>query len=215
MPNLLVDANGNLAPLSMMCLVQVQRQARAQLVAEHEQRAAMAAAEHAAALQELQQQAAEQQLAREAAQAAWAAAQSSLEQAVSDAAAQLEAAQQQSQVRPGACFVVDGWQQFSLSGSNNLNELRSGKAHNQVGRVSSSGAQETLGRLAAEHADALSIAYDELGAQLAAAQGPAEKAAAAAADQLQSLQEEAAAEQQALSARVAALEHEQAGRWNV
>ena len=83
----------------------------------------------------------------------------------------------------------------------------------RVGRHSSSGAQESLGRLAAEHADALAVAYDELSAQLAAAQAQAEKAEAAAADQLQSLREEAAAEQQALSARVAALEHERAGRW--
>lgn len=110
------------------CL-QAQEQARAQLVAEHEQRAAAAAAEHAAALQQLQQQAAEQRLAGEAAQAAWAAAQSSLEQAVSDATAQLEAAQQQSQVRPGACFVMDGWQHwqhFPLTGSNNFNAMSCG-----------------------------------------------------------------------------------------
>jgi hypothetical protein len=78
-----------------------------------------------------------------------------------------------------------------------------------------SGTQEALGQLAAEHADALSVAYDELGAQQAAAQAHAERAAAAAASKLLSVQEEAAAESQALSARVAELEHEQASRWNL
>lgn len=57
------------------------------------------------------------------------------------------------------------------------------------------------------------MAYDELSAELATAQAQAEKAAAAAVAQLQLLQEEAAAERQALGARVATLEHEQVSRW--
>jgi hypothetical protein len=72
--------------------------------------------------------------------------------------------------------------------------------------------QEALGQLAAEHADALSVAYNQLSAQQAKAQGHAAAAAAAAAAKLQSVQEEAAAENQALSDRVTALNYEQATR---
>jgi hypothetical protein len=109
MPSFLAHAEWQPGAAEHAACLQAQEQARAQLVAEHEQRAAAAAEEHAAALQQLQQQAAEQRLAGEAAQAAWVAARSALEQAVSKAAAQLEAAQQQSQVQPGTrCLAALG-----------------------------------------------------------------------------------------------------------
>lgn len=73
-------------------------------------------------------------------------------------------------------------------------------------------AQDALGQLAAEHADALAVAFDELSAQQAAAEARAAAAAARAAAEVDCVREEAALEKQALSARVAALEREQSER---
>jgi hypothetical protein len=84
--------------------LQAQEAAQAKLRAEHEQRAAAVAVEHGAALQTLQQQVADQHTAGQSAQSAAWAAQLQLEQAVSDAAAQLEAAEQQAQVQPLAAM---------------------------------------------------------------------------------------------------------------
>lgn len=72
--------------------------------------------------------------------------------------------------------------------------------------------QDALGQLAAEHADALAVAFDELSSQQAAAEARAAAAAAKAAAEMDWVREEAALDKQALSTRVAALEREQKER---
>lgn len=82
-------------------LCQAQEEAVQKQVAEHAQQAAALAAGHTAELQRLEQQLAEQRAVEQAAQAQWVATQRRLEQAIEDAAGQLEAAKQQAQVPCG------------------------------------------------------------------------------------------------------------------